>query len=155
MSNVNAGADGSGPAMGTLTVLVGLCGSGKSELINKMILEKECIYDGGFLECAPKHQEVICYLRNGKDCVISEAGFCEKSKREVIVRKVLEALPQAHIFFVCFENDLEQANINCASEKRIDRAPQQHIEMNNYLSPIYKRDGYPENRIILKVYRPC
>jgi hypothetical protein len=134
--------------MATVTFVLGLCGSGKSYLVDAMTgVEK-------FQESFFDHKdEFLAAVQAGADCVVSELAFLRAKPREEILREILAIAPDAKIKWVCFENDLEQANRNCRRERK-DKLPgseEDHVAINYAHRPHYT---YPEGAEIIPVRRP-
>ena len=97
--------------MTKVTFVIGLCGSGKSWLVDQLK------YD---------HPEAVTFeslignnqmgllrhcLEQGRDCIVEEISFCHSGRRKWIV-DFLSQVPELQIEWKAFENDLESANWN-------------------------------------------
>ena len=104
------------------TFVIGLPGSGKSHFI-KVLAEQtkaqlfddykaNAIGDCSLFPFSRKYIELINFLREGRDCIISDIDFC----REIAQREAqlcLEALvSDIEILWICFENNPSQCKQN-------------------------------------------
>jgi hypothetical protein len=107
------------PKMAVVTLIVGLCASGKSWLAERMKEEDETleVLDEGFPAPATglspqKYAKLREYLIEGKDCAVVEATlFYEPLRQEAI--EALDGVSDLEIKWECFEIDLAAANHNC------------------------------------------
>src|ERR1043165_6554013 len=103
---------------GTLTLIIGLCGSGKTKFIEQLDIDPALKFDEGFdWNRRGEHEAIIAALHAGKQCAAIEVEYCRAEARDRFVTKIRSAVPGAIIEFVCFENDLVQASKNCAARK--------------------------------------
>lgn len=131
----------------TVTFILGLCGSGKTHLIER--LPADLKFDEGFLwNLANEHERLIAALASGKDCIAIEIEYCRQSHREEIVDYIRKAVPNVKIKWLCFENSLAKANKNC--RERTDKPdPERHVVINQLLSPDYT---YPDGAEIRPIW---
>lgn len=95
--------------MGRLTIVVGLPGSGKTHYLRTEstgcpkvfddFLARDRYSDGGLFA-------VLSALRDGGDCVIDEAGFCDQGQRDGFVRCIRRLFPGLEIEMVYFAPDV-------------------------------------------------
>jgi hypothetical protein len=133
----------------TLTVILGLCGSGKSELIKR--LKVDVRFDEGFdWNLHGEHERLISALKSGQSCAVIEVGYCLKTRRDAFVARIRQAAPEVTIEWKCFANDLVQANLNCLN-RRDGRDVKELLRINADLTAVYT---YPEDAEILPVWTP-
>src|SRR5580698_7665466 len=130
--------------MPTVTFILGLCGSGKTYLADRIIASAK--FDEGFLDDQAQHDALIAALRSGKDCVVIEIAYCYASARVQILSEIRQALPDVKINWLSIENDLEKANKNC-HERTNKGDPNGHVNINRNVSPSF---SYPDGSVILK-----
>jgi hypothetical protein len=118
--------------MPTVTFILGLCGSGKTWLADRIIAGAK--FDEGFLNENPQHEALVAALRSGKDCIGIEIGYCHAGPRKQIVSEVTKAVPDVGINWLCIENDLYRANKNCR-ERTNKGDPEGHVNINCEVSP--------------------
>lgn len=140
---------------GTLLLVLGLAGSGKSRLIQ--LIKHDYLIEEGFAISGDAESENIAALsanlRDGKFCIVSERKYRSKKERDIFLRKISSVLPlPPTVYFICFEKDLEAANHNCVnrSNKSHDPSGEAHVEQNNRDFLNYE---IPENAIIVKIHR--
>jgi len=133
--------------MARLTMILGLCGSGKSWLAERLGEQT-----GALLFDEPigrNHEtEIVQHLRAGRNCVVEEFFYCVESHRSKFVR-LASAIPGVEIEFICYENDLEAANWNVRRRRNKGRV-QEHLDLNNSVSPHYT---YPDNSVRRPIFR--
>ena len=135
--------------VGTVTFILGLCGSGKSELIRQLDADRK--FDEGFAwNRHGEHEDLVAALQSGGHCAVIEVAYCVPGPREEFLEKITRAVPGLRVRWICFENDLAQANRNC-----VDRNDGRDLKMlfaqNQFLSPAYT---YPPGAEIRPVWRP-
>ncbi len=134
---------------GDLIVILGLCGSGKSQLIKRLNVDVR--FDEGFdWNLNGEHEQLISAIKAGHSCAVVEVAYCAKSQRDAFVARVRTAIPNVVIQWKCFANDLKQANQNCV-ERRDGRDVSALCSINAALAAVYT---YPEGAEILPVWRP-
>jgi hypothetical protein len=131
--------------MPTVTFILGLCGAGKTWLADRVIATVK--FDEGFLGKQIQHDALIALLRSGHDAVVVEIAYCQATAREAILREIGTAAPNAHVVWLCIENDLFRANKNCRERRKQD--PETHVQINERLSPVYE---YPEGAVVLRMW---
>ena len=78
--------------MGTLTVILGLCGSGKTHLIEH--LEADLKFDEGFQwNLNRDHERLVAALREGRHCIVIEVDYCIAQSRDKFVAWITNAVP--------------------------------------------------------------
>jgi len=132
--------------MPTLTIILGLCGSGKSHLIK--LIASEIRFDEGFLNCKADHEWLFRALKRGEDCAVIEICYCVESYRKQFLAELAHRVKKVHVRWLCFENDIRRANANC--RLRPTRNPKSHMRINRRVRKEYT---YPEGATILKVWR--
>ena len=135
--------------MPTVTFILGLCGSGKTWLAERIIADRT--FDEGFICDKTQHVALIDALRSGGDCVVVEIHYCRQSDRNTIVAELRAAVPEVRINWLCIENDLSRANKNCRerTNKVSDPDGEKHVGINGRLSPGY---SYPDGGGVLKMW---
>lgn len=118
-----------------LIVVLGLCGSGKtylSEKINKKTGAK--IFEG-----VVHHKslpEIVKCLHNGENCVIEEIAYCTQEGRTQLTTIIEKEVKGVAIEWVCLENDLSSANWNV--KKRTNKNNiEGHLNINNHWHSLY------------------
>ena len=61
---------------------------------------------------------MVCELRAGRNCVISDCEFCKKEVRKELTEVVTYHVPNVEIVWICFENNPEQCGKNVISSQR-------------------------------------
>lgn len=102
--------------VGTLTVIIGLCGSGKSWVLDRLDVEVKLPHDG-FASDRRHFDHVVDGLRSDKSCAVIEIAHCDPIQRTTFEREIRIAVPHVSIRYICFENDLRKANENCRRRK--------------------------------------
>ncbi len=133
--------------MAKVIFILGLCGSGKTILANKMMSESnvECIEDFN-THFTENYQQLVNYLLAEKDCIVIEIAYCIKDNRSKIIQKIKQDVPSADIEWICFEKDLDKAKINVLS--RPERDPASHLIINQNLFDLYT---FPSNAQMLPI----
>jgi len=134
--------------MAKATIILGLCGSGKTYLSEKISKETGAkIFEG--IEHHKTLPCIIQYLKNGHDCVLEEMAYSTKDGREYLVNALTSQVEGVVIEWICFENDLESANWNV--QKRTNKRDiKGHISINMRLSKVYT---YPDGATIIPISR--
>jgi hypothetical protein len=122
-------------AAGQLTVILGLCGSGKSWLLERLEVEVKSPHDG-FATDRRHLTSIAEALRQGKSCAVIEIAYCHPTDRAAFERELRNMIPEVRITYICFENDLQKANDNC--RRRSDgRDVQMLLDINTAVSAHY------------------
>jgi hypothetical protein len=118
--------------MATLTVIVGLPGSGKSHYMHQhgASCQGVCAEDymadsrdnSSELRHSRHHDALIRALRDGKDCMIADIEFCRLEKQDKLTSLIAAHVPGAAITWICFENDPVQSKLNAERRGRADIA---------------------------------
>jgi hypothetical protein len=132
--------------MATVTFVLGLSGSGKTWLAER--IKAVAKFDESFLGTPEDHQALVGLLKLGKDCVVVDIGYCDQRHRDAIVQEITAAVPDARINWLCIENDLHKANRNCW-ERKDKGDPEGHARTNQIVSPLYT---YSDGAVILKMW---
>jgi hypothetical protein len=142
---------------GTLILVQGLAGSGKSHLIQ--LLSHEFLIQENFAVSAESEkrntEDLARELRCGRRCIVSERKYRSSAARNAFIQTVLDTVspsPPPLIKIICFENDLDAANHNCRfrTNKTHDPTGEMHISQNKSDSRDYE---IPENAIVVKIHR--
>src|SRR5579872_228517 len=133
--------------MARVTLILGLCGSGKTWLAEKLGAET-----GTLLFDEPigrnQEQEIVEHLHAGLNCVVEEFFYCVADYRNKFL-SLVSTVPGVEIEFICYENDLESASWNVQRRKNKGRV-QEHINLNNSVSPHYT---YPDGGVRRPIFR--
>lgn len=144
----------------TLTVIVGLPGSGKSTLMEELrdshpgrpgddfMIGVQGPDEEKSISDSPRYHELIEDLRESKSCAISDIIFCRKAFRQAIARTVRETLPEISLRWIFFENDPAQCLENI---RRRGKDASREEEYLNKLSPEYE---VPPEVHCIPVYSP-
>ena len=109
--------------MATVTVIVGLSGSGKSHEAGKLKAAGAELFNEGVRPDVPHEwQRFFAVLASGRDCAVVEIAYIGKAEREYLKREVLNRYPNTEFKWIFFENNLEVANWNCSNDP--DRTPE-------------------------------
>lgn len=143
--------------MAKLTIVVGLPGSGKSTLIERVMnsIPGVCIED--YMKNSINYSRLFTYSRHyetligdllaGKDCIIADIIFCDTACREDAVRIVRQNVPDVEIEWLFFENAPEKCKINAI--RRNSQLLQQELEYIRLLSVKYQ---IPDGAKVVDVY---
>jgi hypothetical protein len=134
--------------MAKATFILGLSGSGKTYLAQKIKKETGAEVFENILEDGSSLAVLIECLKAGNDCIVDEVRFCLSSYRDEIVQQ-LSQIPGVEINWLCYENDLESANWNVIHRKDKED-PAGHLDINLRLHPHYE---YPANAKIIPIQR--
>lgn len=126
--------------MGSVTFIVGYCGSGKSHRAKQLERERGLRrFDEGFLKDPNQHAQLIQSLRSGVSCVVVEIHYCLEARRSDIIRELQGALPGVNIEWIYFQADLAKANTNCRRRtNKNDPGGLQHVRINDCIGSMYK-----------------
>ena len=139
---------------GTLILVQGLAGSGKSHLIE--LLKHDFLIEENFaLDEARNIVDLASELRCGHCCIVSERKYRSDKERNDFIAKVLAAVnpqPPPSIRVICFENDINAANHNCRkrTNKAHDRTGEGHIVQNEGDTLDYE---IPPDAIVVQIHR--
>ena len=134
--------------MAKITFILGLSGSGKTYLSDRLKKETGAQVFNNLLADASGLNALIESLRDGKDCIVDEVRFCLPAYREQILQS-LSQITSLDMRWICYENDLETANWNVIH--RTNKGdPEGHLDINLRLHPHYT---YPANAEIVPIQR--
>jgi hypothetical protein len=134
--------------MAKITFILGLSGSGKTYLSERLKKETGADIFTNLLADDSGLAALIESLRNGKDCIVDEVRFCLPAYREQILQSLLQ-ITDLDMRWICYENDLETANWNVIH--RTNKGdPEGHLDINLRLHPHYT---YPANAEIVPIQR--
>ena len=134
--------------MAKITFILGLSGSGKTYLSERLKKETGAEVFTNLLVDDSGLTALIESLRNGKDCIVDEVRFCLPAYREQILQS-LSQITDLDMRWICYENDLETANWNVIH--RTNKGdPEGHLDLNLRLHPHYT---YPANAEIVPIER--
>jgi hypothetical protein len=134
--------------MAKLTFILGLSGSGKTYLSERLKRETGAEVFTNLLADESGLAALIAFLRAGKDCIVDEVRFCLPAYREQILQS-LSQITSLDMRWICYENDLETANWNVIH--RTNKGdPEGHLDINLRLHPHYT---YPANAEIVPIQR--
>jgi hypothetical protein len=85
--------------MATVTVVLGLCGSGKTTLVKQLV--GVATFDEGVAPGWPQHDAFRDALAAGRDCAIVEAAYCFAPAREAFVEEILQSHPDTTFNWLC------------------------------------------------------
>lgn len=136
--------------MATVTVITGLCGSGKTYYAERMSGVR-VFNEGVRPDMHENMQKFLDVLATGKDCAIVEVAYLTEYGRSELVRIVRDRFPETVFKWVYFENDLEKANSNCMNDAERDEEMRRgNVELNNRWTRIYK---IPADATVLEIFR--
>jgi hypothetical protein len=127
--------------MATLTVIMGLCGSGKSHILMDLVGKSPMgayVKDEGLLteNFEENYEYLLVSLQNGINSFVAGAEFCFKENQEFLENRVKKDIPEIVIEYVSLENNPEKANSNV--KKRTNKSDVEgHIKINNELTNKY------------------
>jgi hypothetical protein len=130
-----------------ITLIIGLCGSGKTVLANQLRRKTGArIFES---PCKRKtFPEILECLGRGEDCIVEEISLCFLPTREKIAQP-LSGVNDLQVEWICFENDIESANWNV--EHRTNKGdPEGHKGVNARVHPHYT---YPTGAEIKPIER--
>jgi deoxyadenosine/deoxycytidine kinase len=134
--------------MAKITFILGLSGSGKTYLSERLKKETGAEVFTNLLADDSGLNALIESLRDGKDCIVDEVRFCLQAYREQILQS-LSQITSLDMRWICYENDLETANWNVIH--RTNKGdPEGHLDINLRLHPHYT---YPANAQIVPIQR--
>jgi hypothetical protein len=135
-------------SMAKVTFILGLSGSGKTYLAQKMKAETGAKVFENVLEDSSSLPLIVKALKQGEDCIIDEVRFCLPTYRDQIVQQ-LSHVPGVELSWICYENDIESANWNVIHRTDKEDAAG-HLEINLRLHPHYE---YPSNAEVIPIRR--
>jgi adenylate kinase family enzyme len=135
--------------MAKLTFLLGLCGSGKTHIAERLATQTGAKLFSDFLQDQNKNfPTVVQNLNAGKDCIIDEGKYSIPRFREKILADLVN-VANFELEWICFENDRASADWNVRHRKNKGDV-EGHLRINEFLSDVYQ---WPEQAQILKVTR--
>lgn len=142
---------------GTLVLVQGFAGSGKSHLI--ALLKRDFLIEENFAATneseARNIDDLARELRAGRHCIVSERKYRSNSEREEFLKRVMDSIhpsPAPAITVICFEKDIDSANHNCKARtnKLNDKDGVGHIQQNITDAETY---DIPNDAIVIKIHR--
>ena len=137
---------------GTLLIVLGLAGSGKSHLID--MLTKDFVIEEGFaLDENNNVNKLAEQLDAGRFCIVSERKYRSQKERDDFLSKVKAKVQHApFVNFLCFEKDKDAANHNCMNRtnKNNGWSPEQHVQQNETDFTSYE---IPDGAVVVKIHR--
>jgi len=134
--------------MAKITFILGLSGSGKTYLSERLKKDTGAEVFTNLLADDSGLTALIESLLDGKDCIVDEVRFCLPAYREQILQS-LSQITSLDMRWICYENDLERANWNVIH--RTNKGdPEGHLDINLRLHPHYT---YPANAEIVPIQR--
>jgi len=134
--------------MAKITFILGLCGSGKTYLSERLKKETGAEIFTNLLADESGLTALVESLQDGKDCIVDEVRFCLPAYREQILQSLAQ-ITDLDMRWICYENDLETANWNVIH--RTNKGdPEGHLDINLRLHPHYT---YPANAEIVPIQR--
>jgi hypothetical protein len=134
--------------MAKITFILGLSGSGKTYLSERLKKETGAEVFTNLLSDDSSLTALVESLRDGKDCIVDEVRFCLPTYREQILQSLAQ-ITDLDMRWICYENDLETANWNVIH--RTNKSdPEGHLDINLRLHPHYT---YPANAEIIPIQR--
>ena len=134
--------------MAKITFILGLSGSGKTYLSERLRKETGAEVFTNLLADDSSLTALIESLRDGKDCIVDEVRFCLPAYRQQILQS-LSQITSLDMRWICYANDLETANWNVIH--RTNKGdPEGHLDINLRLHPHYT---YPANAEIVPIQR--
>jgi hypothetical protein len=134
--------------MAKITFILGLSGSGKTYLSERLKAETGAKVFTNLLADDNGLSALIESLRDGKDCIVDEVRFCLPAYREQVLQS-LSRIANLDMRWICYENDLQTANWNVIH--RTNKADAEgHLDINLRLHPHYT---YPADAEIIPIQR--
>jgi hypothetical protein len=135
--------------MAKLTFLLGLCGSGKTYIAERLATQTGAKLFTDFLQDQNKNFPMLVQnLCSGNDCIIDEWKYSIPRFRDKILADLIN-VPDLELEWICFENDHASADWNVRHRKNKGDV-EGHLRINEFLSDVYQ---WPEQAQILKITR--
>jgi hypothetical protein len=135
--------------MAKLTFLLGLCGSGKTYIAERLATQTGAKLFTDFLQDQNKNFPILVQnLSSGNDCIIDEWKYSIPRFRDKILADLVN-VPDLELEWICFENDPASADWNVRHRKNKGDV-EGHLRINEFLSDVYQ---WPEQAQILKITR--
>jgi hypothetical protein len=135
--------------MAKLTFLLGLCGSGKTYIAERLATQTGAKLFTDFLQDQNKNFPMLVQnLSSGNDCIIDEWKYSIPRFRDKILADLVN-VPDLELEWICFENDRASADWNVRHRKNKGDV-EGHLRINEFLSDVYQ---YPAQAQILKITR--
>lgn len=130
--------------MAKLTFLLGLCGSGKTFIAERLATQTGAELFSDFLQDHSKNfPALVKNLSSGVDCIIDEWIFYYQILADLV------NVSNLNVEWICFVNDRASADWNVVH--RTNKADiEGHLRINEFLSDVYQ---YPAQAQILKITR--
>ncbi|HET9883487.1 MAG TPA: hypothetical protein VFS81_17170 [Candidatus Binatia bacterium] len=130
--------------MAKLTFLLGLCGSGKTFIAERLATQTGAELFSDFLQDHSKNfPALVKNLSSGVDCIIDEWIFYSQILADLV------NVSNLNVEWICFVNDRASADWNVVH--RTNKADiEGHLRINEFLSDVYQ---YPAQAQILKITR--
>lgn len=124
----------------TVTVITGLCGSGKSHLAEQLATGHAVKFDEGFLATRSQRRRFWRFVRAGVPCVVVDIGFCNPARRKRFRNQIARRAGAVRLRWIFFENSLCCANWNCIhrTNKHGRNQRQKHLKINRTLTMVYR-----------------
>ena len=134
--------------MAKITFILGLSGSGKTYLSERLKKETGAEIFTNLLANDSGLTALVESLQDGKDCIVDEVRFCLPAYRAQILQSLAQ-ITGLDMRWICYENDLETANWNVIH--RTNKGdPEGHLDINLRLHPHYT---YPADAEIIPIQR--
>ena len=135
--------------MAKLTFLLGLCGSGKTYIAERLATQTGATLFTDFLQDQDKNFPImVANHSSATDCIMDEWKYSIPRFRETILADLIN-VPNLELEWICFENDRGSADWNVRHRKNKGDV-EGHLRINEFLSDVYQ---WPEQSQILKITR--
>lgn len=133
-----------------VTIVLGLCGSGKSYYCRKLCTETGAHFFEHVASQPETRARLLAHLRGGHDATVEEVTYCDPSRRSEIEAE-LAAIKGLEIVYVCFENVRKKADSNVVNrmDKHGGGSVEEHLRYNRELARVYR---YPEGARVLPIF---